>query len=153
MANTLKVGDEVSYCLRSNNQWLNATVVDKDMNDLPLNPPVESDNAHLIVTLDRSEVWASGPKALRLDVAEGLEPGQFQRRKPKNADEVFEAGKTRKNMRRTVLDELRRGGAPTLATDPLVSADEDFEANDGGEDEEAESKPKKKKKKVKSSRN
>jgi hypothetical protein len=86
------LGDRIWYRLRSNAELIQATVVNSWTDDhdetTRLSRPKHG-TLHLEVELDPETHHSSGERGLRLDAAEGNEPGQWQRTKPADEDKRF----------------------------------------------------------------
>lgn len=98
-------GTDVWYRLRINDELVRATVIDawaeeRGGTEHLIEP--EPDTVHLEVRLDRRRHFAAANRALRLNVREGDEPGQFQRTYPKGETEAWK----QKQLRREIEHDL-----------------------------------------------
>jgi len=83
-----KVGTPVWHRLRSNREWVPAVVIDQ-MDGTKLDPPLDEEQLHLQVSLDRARHHAASTTGYRLNVPYGTEPGGWLPERPRDANAVF----------------------------------------------------------------
>lgn len=101
------VGETVYYFLPVNHRWAEATVIDglaaEHNNGIPLRylPPRQG-TCHLHVHLNPELDGSASEHGFRLNVAEGTEPGQWQRQPPHGWEAAQQAWMQRKDVQKEV---------------------------------------------------